>query len=610
MCGIVGAVAKIDIVTTLLNCLQCLEYRGYDSSGIAVLEAPQVLRRLRAVGKIDNLRTALQDFPLTGKVGIVHTRWATHGAPTEANAHPHFSQNEIAVVHNGIIENYYELREELQREGYEPQSETDSEVIAHLIHKYYQITHDLLQAVHLARQRLSGMYAIAVIHVSEPNRLIGVRQGSSLVVGFGENGHFIASDCVALISVAEKFIYLQEGDLVDVFDSQVVIYDSECRLVEREPQVLHFNSDATERGAYKHYMQKEIFEQPCAVANTFAECLQQNFILNDIFGVAAKDIFPKVKRIQIVACGSSYYAGLVARYWFESIANLPCRVDIASELRYQKTVLEQGTLLVAISQSGETADTLAVVRQAREVGYLAWVAISNVAASALMREADLAFLTHAGIEIGVASTKTFTTQLVALFLLSITLGQYNGLDERRTLQLTQALKNLPAQLEQTLAFDAVLQSLAQKFINKQHALYLGRNNCYPIALEGALKMKEISYIHAEAYPAGELKHGPLALVDENMPVVVLLPKDDLVAKMESNIKEVQARRGEVIVFADSSLDCSELGDVTVIKMPEVLKEVAPIVYTLPLQLLAYHTAVQKGADVDQPRNLAKSVTVE
>ena len=610
MCGIVGAVAKNDIVTTLLNCLQCLEYRGYDSSGIAVLEAPQVLRRLRAVGKIDNLRTALQDFPLAGKVGIVHTRWATHGAPTEANAHPHFSQNEIAVVHNGIIENYYELREELQGAGYEFHSETDSEVIAHLIHKYYQKTHNLLQAVHLARQCLSGMYAIAVIHASEPSRIIGVRQGSSLVVGFGENGHFIASDCVALTSVAEEFIYLQEGDLVDIYDTQVVIYDSECQLVEREQQILHFSSEAIERGVYKHYMQKEIFEQPYAVANTFAECLHSNLISDGTFSVAAKELFPKVKRIQIVACGSSYYAGLVARYWFEAIANLPCRVDIASELRYQKTVFEPGTLLVAISQSGETADTLAVVRQAREVGYLAWVAISNVAASALMREADLAFLTHAGIEIGVASTKTFTTQLVVLLLLSITLGKYNGLDEQRALQLTQALRNLPAQLEQTLTLDAILQKLAQKFITKQHALYLGRNICYPIALEGALKMKEISYIHAEAYPAGELKHGPLALVDENMPVVVLLPKDELIAKMESNIKEVQARRGEVIVFADSSLDCSELGDVMVIKMPEVIKEVAPIVYTLPLQLLAYHTAVQKGADVDQPRNLAKSVTVE
>lgn len=629
MCGIVGSVSSTNITTILLDCLQRLEYRGYDSAGIALLNSKNGLVRARAVGKISNLRNVLNESPLEGNIGIAHTRWATHGAPTELNAHPHFSHNEIAVVHNGIIENYVQLRDELLLEGYEFFSETDTEVVAHLIHKYYQQVPDFLKAVFLAQKRLEGMFALAIINGKEPFRIIGARQGSSLVVGSGERGNFIASDSIALSQVVKEIAYLEDGDLVDISRDTIQIYDTNLLPVSRQKHAISNMEISIALNSFQHYMQKEIFEQPQALRNT----LQNSLNLEDLFGKLSirpehfefsqrsmnlkgdgyKEIFSQIKRVQIVACGSSYYAGLTAKYWMESIANLPCRVDIASELRYCKMLPETGTLLIAISQSGETADTLAVVRKAKQSGYLACLAISNVATSALMREADLKFLTCAGVEIGVAATKTFTTQLVTLFLLAIffkyTIGGKNVLSEELLFWITQ-LQKLPEFAEETLKLDCEIKKLAEFFKDKQHILYVGRSECYPIALEGALKMKEIAYIHAEAYPAGELKHGPLALVDKDMPVVVLLPKDNLVSKMFNAIKEIQARQGEVFVFTDQGLDCSDILATTIIKLPEISPELAPIIYALPMQLLAYHTAVLKDFDVDQPRNLAKSVTVE
>jgi len=611
MCGIVAAVARNNVVPTLLECLKKLEYRGYDSAGLAVLMPQGELQRRRVVGKIVGLEKAIEREPLQGGTGIAHTRWATHGAPSESNAHPHFSSNDnIAIVHNGIIENYAELRDSLISEGYKFFSETDTEVIAHLIHKYFQQTKDFLVAVHKASLELEGMYALAILNSAEPERLIAVRSGSSLVAGKCKNGYFLASDTIALANVVDDFVYLEEGDLVDISKGGIAIYNKNLQKVEhawhKMPQVI----SAIERGDYKHFMQKEIFSQPEAIADTLEGCLETSDISDDIFTTKAIEIFPKIRQIQIIACGTSYHAGLLARYWLEEIAKTPCQVDIASEFRYKKTPVLPGTLLIAVSQSGETADTLAVVRRSKEMGYLACLAITNVASSALMREADLSFLTHAGIEIGVAASKTFTTQLVAFLLLALALGKHYGLDKSAQVHLIQQLKHLPIAIEEALALNDVVKKLAQSLVQKKNALFLGRGLCYPIALEGALKMKEISYIHAEAYAAGELKHGPLALVDPDMPVVVLAPPDDLIAKLQSNIKEVEARDGQLIIFTSSVEIFNSMSNITLIKMPKVQREIAPIVYTVPLQLLAYHVAVLKGTDVDQPRNLAKSVTVE
>ncbi|MFA6408892.1 MAG: glutamine--fructose-6-phosphate transaminase (isomerizing) [Gammaproteobacteria bacterium] len=611
MCGIVAAVAKNNVVPTLLECLKKLEYRGYDSAGLAVLMPQGELQRRRAVGKIAGLEKNLEKEPLQGGTGIAHTRWATHGAPSETNAHPHFSSNNtIAIVHNGIIENYAELRDSLISEGYKFYSETDTEVIAHLIHKYFQQTKDFLIAVHKTASELEGMYALAILNSAEPERLIAVRSGSSLVAGLGKNGNFLASDTIALANVVEDFVYLEEGDLADITKSGIVIYDQDLHKVERTWQKMPHYVSAIDRGSYKHFMQKEIFSQPEAIADTLEGRLEAAEILDDVFTTKAIGIFPKIRQIQIIACGTSYHAGLLARYWLEEIAKTPCQVDIASEFRYKKTPVLPGTLLIAVSQSGETADTLAVVRRSKEMGYLACLAITNVASSALMREADLSFLTHAGIEIGVAASKTFTTQLVAFLLLALALGKHHGLDKSAQVHLIQQLKHLPIAIEETLALNDVVKKLAQSLVQKKNALFLGRGLCYPIALEGALKMKEISYIHAEAYAAGELKHGPLALVDQDMPVVVLAPPDDLIAKLQSNIKEVEARDGQLVVFTSNTEAFEKMPNLILIKMPKVPREIAPIVYTVPLQLLAYHVAVLKGTDVDQPRNLAKSVTVE
>ena len=614
MCGIVGAISKNNVVPTLLECLKRLEYRGYDSAGVAVIESPNNnLRRLRSVGKIDSLNKKLEEESLSGNTGIAHTRWATHGAPTEFNAHPHFSSNTFALVHNGIIENYQELRENLIKSGYKFSSETDTEVIAHSIHKNYEKKSDFLSAVYETSKELTGMYSLAIIHSLEPNRIIAVRRGSSLVVGLSENDgeYFLASDRIALAKVVNKIIYLEDGDFVDLNSAGISIYNSDLQPVTRQIQISSSMADAADRGKYKHYMLKEIFEQPEVLASTLEDRLQPNCIDDNIFGINAENIFPKVERVQIIACGTSYHAGLVGSYWLGEYANLPCKVDIASEFRYKKNPTDKNTLLIAISQSGETADTLAVIRQAKNMGYLACLAICNVDESSLMREADLQFLTRAGTEIGVAATKTFTAQLIAMFLLAIAIGKYHGLEKTLTARLIQFLKHLPGFVEEALNLNDQIKLLAENFVAKQHVLYLGRGPLYPIALEGALKMKEISYIHAEAYAAGELKHGPLALIDKNMPVIVLAPNDTLLSKLQSNIKEVEARGGELIIFTDSNLENFPQGkNITIINMPKAPPEIAPIIYTIPLQILAYGVAVLKGTDVDQPRNLAKSVTVE
>jgi len=597
MCGIVGAIAKSNVVPLLLDCLKRLEYRGYDSAGIAVLEPQGGLKRLRAVGKIDVLAQALQKKPLYGNTGITHTRWATHGAPTEANAHPHFSGNSIAVVHNGIIENYQELRTQLQSKGYQFSSETDTEVIAHSIHKHYLAKADFLFAVHNTVQELVGMYALAIINDSEPNRIIAVRSGSPLVIGLGTNTGecFLASDCMALSKITQDFIYLEEGDIADLSPAGVTIYNSKLQPVTRQIHVLASANDAADRGHYQHHMLKEIFEQPRAIANTLEHYPETTSLASKTLSVA--------KCIQFVACGTSYHAGLLGKYWLEELVNIPCQVDVASEFRYKKHPVEPNTLLIAISQSGETADTLAVVRQAKTMGYLGCLAICNVEESSLVRESDVKFLTRAGIEIGVASTKAFTTQLAAILLLTLTLGNQEA-------HLMQQLKLLPNLIEEALLLNNQIKVLAEEFVAAQHALFLGRGAYCPIAMEGALKMKEISYIHAEAYAAGELKHGPLALIDKNLPVIVLAPNNNLFPKLQSNIQEVEARGGKMVIVTDNVAAFASKPNISIIPMPKMPEEIAPVVYTIPLQLLAYHVALLKGSDIDQPRNLAKSVTVE
>lgn len=610
MCGIVGASAKRDVSDILLEGLKRLEYRGYDSAGIALLDDQNKLIRLRTIGKVRELSDALAKHPLHGDTGIAHTRWATHGIPNESNAHPHVSSNEIAVVHNGIIENYEKIREHLIETGYQFSSDTDSEVIAHLYHFYFAKFNNGLKAICQVAQDLTGAYGVGLINIQEPNHLWAIRSGSPLVVGLGDGENFIASDHLALLGVVQQFIYLEEGDIAEITPDTYSIYNQQGKRVERkiiEAKQIHLDTD---RGEYRHYMQKEIFYQVQATNATLEGRLGAKRLYEQSFGDQAAIIFDQVERVKIIACGTSFHAGLVARYWLEAIAGIPVQVEIASEFRYRKSVVEPNTLFVTISQSGETADTLAALKLAKSLKFLASLAICNVPGSSLVRESDLSFMTRAGIEIGVASTKAFTTQLTALLMLTMALGRKNQITSNIEQQLVNDLRQLPNYINQTLELDTAIQQLAQRFVNKRHALFLGRGAHYPIALEGALKLKEISYIHAEAYPAGELKHGPLALVDNEMPVIAVAPNDALLEKLKSNLQEVRARGGELIVFADSAAKLKSEPGTTIIEMPSVPSALTPIIYTVPLQLLAYHVAVLKGTDVDQPRNLAKSVTVE
>ncbi len=610
MCGIVGAVTRRNAVPILISGLKRLEYRGYDSAGIAIIDQPgQDIQRLRAQGKVSQLETALQDRPLQGQTGIAHTRWATHGVPSERNAHPHMSA-EIALVHNGIIENYLELKQTLQQQGYQFTSETDTEVIVHLIDFHLRSSKELLKAVQNAVAQLKGAYALGIIHAHEPGRLIGIRSGSPLVIGLGNEENFIASDSLALLPVVHQFIYLEEGDVADVRRDQITIYDRNGKPVERKIRTSEMKADITDKGEFRHFMLKEIFDQPQAVSDTLEGRIIGDRVIPAAFGIQATELFPQIKRVQIVACGTSYHAGLVGKHWLECIAGIPCQTEIASEFRYRHTIVEPDTLFVTLSQSGETADTLAALRLAKSAGYASTLAICNVPESSLVRESDLTFMTRAGVEIGVASTKAFTTQLVALLLLTIALGKSQKLSADHEKKLVEELRSLSEDMEKVLKLDEQIKALSARFADKDHALFLGRGIQFPIAMEGALKLKEISYIHAEAYPAGELKHGPLALVDKNMPVIAIAPQDELLEKLKSNLQEVRARGGELFVFTDEKTDLTSSPDVTLIKLPAVNKTIAPIIYTLPLQLLAYHIAVLKGTDVDQPRNLAKSVTVE
>jgi glutamine---fructose-6-phosphate transaminase (isomerizing) len=611
MCGIVGAIAERNIVPILMEGLRRLEYRGYDSAGLAVLNGSKRLTRLRTVGKVKMLDEALEQTPTTGKVGIAHTRWATHGVPSERNAHPHISLDGLAIVHNGIIENHEELREELKRLGYKFTSETDTEVVAHRIHHHLATVGDLFKAVRATVAELEGAYALVVVSENDPDRLILARQGCPVVVGLGVEENFVASDVSALLPVTRRFMFLEEGDVAEIRRKAIRVIDKEGNGVERPIRESELSADAAEKGRYRHYMLKEIHEQPRAIANTLQERVVNGRLLEAAFGPAASDVLKRTQNVHIVACGTSYHAASVARYFIEQICKVPCAVDIASEYRYRNPLVPPNSLIVTISQSGETADTLAALRLAKQSGYLSSLAICNVPESSLVRESELVMLTRAGPEIGVASTKAFTTQLAALSMFVIALAKHHGADSERERGLVTRLIELPSLVEKTLTLDPVIHKLAERFADKRHALFLGRGAVYPIAMEGSLKLKEISYIHAEAYPAGELKHGPLALVDADMPVIAVAPNNDLLEKLKSNLMEVRARGGELIVFADPEAGIHPSDGVTVIEMPKhVTYFQAPTVYTIPLQLLAYHVAILKGTDVDQPRNLAKSVTVE
>ena len=611
MCGIVGAVAERNITAVLLEGLKRLEYRGYDSAGVALLNDQGLLQRSRRVGKVAELQNALTLEPLAGRLGIAHTRWATHGAPSERNAHPHFSGEALAVVHNGIIENHDALRERLQALGYVFSSDTDTEVIVHLLEHKLQSLDDLADALKAAVAELHGAYGLAVISAKQPDCLLAARSGSPLVIGLGLGENFLASDQLALRQVTDRFMYLEEGDIAEIRRDSVLIWDVDGQPVERESVQYHEGAEAADKGAFRHFMLKEIFEQPKVVQRTLEGRLGSDHVLVQAFGPQAAELFGKVKNVQIVACGTSYHAGMVARYWLEELAGIPCQIEVASEFRYRKVVVQPDTLFVSISQSGETADTLAALRNGKALGYLASLAICNVGISSLVRESDLCLLTLAGPEIGVASTKAFTTQLVALMLLTLSLGQVRGtLDKQLEAELVDQLRRLPTRLDEALAMDKVVEKISELFSEKHHALFLGRGTQYPVAMEGALKLKEISYIHAEAYPAGELKHGPLALVDSDMPVVTVAPNNELLEKLKSNLQEVRARGGELVVFADQQAGMSNGEGTHVVNMPHIHDALAPILYTIPLQLLSYYVAVLKGTDVDQPRNLAKSVTVE
>lgn len=611
MCGIVGAVAQRPVAEILVEGLRRLEYRGYDSAGVALLNEAQQLERSRALGKVAMLEEKLTTKPIIGKVGIAHTRWATHGVPAERNAHPHLSGQNIGLVHNGIIENHTELRDELKAQGYQFESETDTEVVAHLLEATLQQTNDLLQAMLQARQRLQGAYGFAAVTPNEPETLVVARQGSPLVIGLGIGENFVGSDIQAMLPVTTRFIYLENGDVAKLTCHSIEIYDAECNQVERPIKQSNSGMLSADLGEYRHYMLKEIYEQPQSVTATLENRLGDHQVLQCFNGDNVLEKLAQVEEIQIIACGTSYHAGLIGRHWIETYTDVPCQVEVASEYRYRRQPPRKNQLFVTISQSGETADTLAALEKVKEEGNcLASLVICNVAESSLTRESDWSLMTHAGPEIGVASTKAFTTQLVALQLLLGLLVQAKDGDQQVVAQITEDMRKLPALLEQTLGLDAKIESLAERFLEKHHALFLGRGEMYPVAMEGALKLKEISYIHAEAYPAGELKHGPLALVDNEMPIVTVAPNTALLEKLKSNLEEVRSRGGELYVFADQDAEIPEAENLHVINMPHVPELLLPIVYTIPLQLLSYHVAVIKGTDVDKPRNLAKSVTVE
>ncbi len=609
MCGIVGAVAQRDITGVLVKGLQRLEYRGYDSSGVAVIAGNGEIERRRTEGKVKNLQDRIEGNPLSGFCGIAHTRWATHGVPSEANAHPHTCQD-IALVHNGIIENYELLRKQQLESGHEFDSETDTEVIVHAISDAYEKSNDLLKAVQDTVKTLDGAYALGVVEKGNGEHLVAVRKGSPLVIGIGENEHFIASDVFALLGEAEHFIYLEEGDVADISCSSVTIYNEQGEQVKRKVNKTKLQAGETGLGDYDHYMQKEIFEQAAVLKQTLDGRIENGRVAASCFGNEAEKAFESIEEVQIVACGTSFHAGLVAKYWFESIAGLPCHIEVASEFRYRPHIVKNKTLFVTISQSGETADTLAALQASAELGYAHTLTICNVPESSLVRESEWALMTRAGPEIGVASTKAFTTQLTALLLLVIALGKHHKINDKKHVEIVKQLEILPEQVAEVLRLEPEIIEFAKTFSDKHNALFLGRGEQYPVAMEGALKLKEISYIHAEAYPAGELKHGPLALVDDQMPVVAVAPNNDLLEKLKSNLQEVHARGGELFVFADVHAAFEEVDGLKIIRVSEIDEIVAPIIYTVPLQLLAYHVAVLKGTDVDQPRNLAKSVTVE
>ncbi|WP_420934238.1 glutamine--fructose-6-phosphate transaminase (isomerizing) [Alteromonas sp. A081] len=610
MCGIVGAVAERNVVEILLEGLKRLEYRGYDSAGVALLQSDGNLTRIRRTGKVQELADAVANSEALGSTGIAHTRWATHGGVTEANAHPHFSNERVAVVHNGIIENYVSLRNQLTEKGYRFTSDTDTETIAHTVHQELKSGKNLLSAVQSAVTTFHGAYGTVIMDKEDPSRVVVARSGSPLVIGLGLGENFIASDQMALLPVTRRFIFLEEGDVAEITRRTVDIFDKHGVPVEREVVESNIEHDAGDKGGYRHYMLKEIHEQPTVVRNALQQRITETGLAPNVFGEGADAIFKQVKHVQIIACGTSYHAGMTARYWLEQYANVSCNVEIASEFRYRKSVVHPNSLLITISQSGETADTLAALRLAKESGYMSSLTICNVPGSSLVRESDLAFMTRAGAEIGVASTKAFTTQLTAFLMLTLALGKENGMLESDESGIVAALHSLPAKLEETLAMTNGIEDLAEEFADKNHSLFLGRGDQYPIAMEGALKLKEISYIHAEAYASGELKHGPLALIDDEMPVIVVAPNNELLEKLKSNVEEVRARGGIMYVFADK--DAAFEGDesMRVINVPHCDGPIAPIIYTLPLQLLSYYVALIKGTDVDQPRNLAKSVTVE
>jgi glucosamine--fructose-6-phosphate aminotransferase (isomerizing) len=610
MCGIVGAIAERNVVDILLEGLKRLEYRGYDSAGVALLDKEGNLSRTRRIGKVKELADALHVTPIKGITGIAHTRWATHGGVTEANAHPHFSSERIAVVHNGIIENYQTLRAQLSECGYGFTSDTDTETIAHQVHYELDQCADLLKAVQLSVSKFHGAYGTVIMDKHDPERIIVARSGSPLVIGLGIGENFIASDQMALLPVTRRFMFLEEGDVAEITRTSIKVYDSKGQVVEREVTESGVEHDAGDKGGYRHYMLKEIHEQPSVVRNCMQGRLTEDGISPNIFGHDADNILSKIKHVQIVACGTSYHSGMTAKYWLEQYAYVSCNVEIASEFRYRKSFVHPNSLLVTISQSGETADTLAALRLAKSLGYSSSLAICNVPGSSLVRESDLAFMTLAGAEIGVASTKAFTTQLTGFLMLTLALGQHNGMSEKDHADIISALHTLPSKLEETLALTDGIKDLAEEFADKNHSLFLGRGAQYPIAMEGALKLKEISYIHAEAYASGELKHGPLALIDDEMPVIVVAPNNELLEKLKSNVAEVRARGGIMYVFADKEANFQSDETMRVINVPHCEDAIAPIIYTIPLQLLSYYVAIIKGTDVDQPRNLAKSVTVE
>ena len=610
MCGIVGGVGQRDVAPVLLEGLKRLEYRGYDSAGMAVINHDNEIHRLRVLGKVAGLEEAMQEQPLPGSLGIAHTRWATHGVPSTSNAHPHICRGAVALVHNGIIENHEALRKQQMNKGYEFTSQTDTEVIVHQVYDHLEQGINLLDAVRATLPELEGAFALGVISKSEPEHLVAARLGSPLVIGVGIGEYFIASDVFALLPVTQRFIFLEDGDVASLKRDCLIIYDNTGKVVDRPVTTSELSADASDKAGYRHYMLKEIFTQPRAISETLEGRILNGKICDGIFGPGGDDVLDKVKSVQIVACGTSYHAGLVAKYWFETLAGIACQIEVASEFRYREHVVSPDTLFVTISQSGETADTLAALREAKKWGYEYSLAVCNVPESSLTRESDLILMTRAGPEIGVASTKAFTTQLVALMLLVIALGRRRGMPQEQEKELVAQLESLPGKVNAALELNDKIEHLSERFSHKHHALYLGRGTMYPIAMEGALKIKEISYIHAEAYPAGELKHGPLALVDEDMPIIAVAPNNSLIEKLKSNLEEVRARGGELFVFADTKSRFTESEGVTVLNVAPVEEAIAPIIYSIPLQLFSYHVAVIKGADVDQPRNLAKSVTVE